>query len=118
MLKLTFNLILCNCSQDKNPVKDQLALSRFPGFFYFFLGGAFLRFNLHNIYLTEILHKFIYMYFFLNLKFIKSSAPGLSVKTDPCYSLELKYFIFLSAVTSAVIFEQILILCSNIHVVI
>lgn len=37
------------------------------------------------------------MYFFLNLKFIKSSAPGLSVKTDPYYSLELKYFIFLSA---------------------
>lgn len=95
MLKLTFNLILSNCSQDKNPVKDQLALNRFPGLF--FGVGAFWRFNLHNIYLTEILHKFIDMYFFLNLKFIKSSAPGLSVKTDPYYSLELKYFIFLSA---------------------
>lgn len=93
MLKLTFNLILCNCSQDKNPLKDQLALNRFPGLF---LVGH-LRFNLHNIYLTEILHKFIDMYYFLNLKFIKSSAPGSSVKTDPCYSLELKYFIFLSA---------------------
>lgn len=86
MLKLTFNLILSNCSQDKNPVKDQLALNRFPGLFLVWGHFEGLTFTI-----------FIDMYFFLNLKFIKSSAPGLSVKTDPYYSLELKYFIFLSA---------------------